>query len=99
MLNKSDLVDPSEIQKRLGEVTNSIATSVESGNGIESLIEQVGIRLAPELPDPSQAIPVSAEQVAKLTASSVILKDGLGQTNLTESERGLVASKALEQLE
>ena len=99
VLNKSDLVDPSEIQKRLGEVTNSIATSVESGNGIESLIEQVGIRLAPELPDPSQAIPVSAEQVAKLTASSVILKDGLGQTNLTESERGLVVSKALEQLE
>ena len=99
VFNKSDMADESEIGIRANEIPNAVVTSVESGSGIETLIEQIGIRLASELPDNGQAIPVSDEQVAKLTASSAILKDGLAQTNRNESERLSVASKALECLE
>lgn len=99
VFNKSDVADQSEIANRLNEIPNSVVTSVESGSGIESLVEQIGNRLAPELPGPDQAIPVSVEQVARLEASIVILKDGLGRTSLNESERISVASKALECLE
>ena len=98
VLNKSDLADPSEIQKRIGEVTGSIATSVESGEGIESLIEKIAAELTPNLPGQDQAIPVSVDQVTRLEAAATVLKNGLAKNNLSESELLSVASTALEHL-
>ena len=97
VLNKSDLGGQSEVENRLNQISNSVVTSAESGSGIDSLIEQIGIRLAPELPKPGQAIPVSAEQVARLESVAEILRDGLSQANLAELDRLSIATKALEQ--
>ena len=97
VFNKSDLVDESEIQTRLSKVANSIATSVKSETGIESLIETIGVRLTPDLPGPSQAVPVSAEQEKRLSKSAAILKNCFKQDQ-SESEKLDSASLILDSL-
>ena len=99
VLNKSDMAEQSEIKNRLNKIPNSVATSVESGSGIESLIEQIGACLVPRLPEPDQAIPVSNGQVAALEAAVVDLNDVVGQASMSESERSSLASKCLGWLE
>ena len=96
VFNKSDLADQTEIGNRLNQIPDSVVTSVESGAGIDSLIQQIGIRLAPELPESDQAVPVSTQQVARLEAAVEILKGGLTQKNLGQSERLSIAAEALE---
>ena len=93
------MAEQSEIKNRLNKIPNSVATSVESGSGIESLIEQIGACLVPRLPEPDQAIPVSNGQVAALEAAVADLNDVVGQASMSESERSSLASKCLGWLE
>ena len=98
VFNKSDLVDESEIQTRLGKIANSIATSVKSETGIESLIEQIGVRLTPEFPTPNQAIPVSQEQHKRLDETAADLKNCLKHKDQSESEKLNSVSLILDRL-
>ena len=98
VFNKSDLVDESEIKTRCSKIPNSIATSVKSETGIESLIEQIGTRLTPELPSPNQAIPVSQEQCKRLDEAAADLKNCLKHKDQSESEKLNSVSLILDRL-
>ncbi len=96
VLNKSDLANQSDVQDWFGRIPDAIVTSAESGKGVDVLIQQIGTRLTPNLPDPQQAIPISADQAARLEESATILS--ASPTNGSQSERNAAAAEALERL-
>ena len=64
VVNKIDLAQAgSTSSTRLEEV---LVTSTASGQGIADLTERIALELAPQLPGPKQAFPVTTEQSAKL---------------------------------
>ena len=69
--NKTDLAgeDLSKIERPTG-----LKTSVETGQGIDTLVETIGSQLVPELPEPGQAIPVTVSQQRKLIELVSLLK-------------------------
>jgi len=87
VFNKSDLVDKSEIEARCSKIASSIATSVKSATGIDSLIGQIGDCLKPEFPGPNQAIPVSTEQEKRLDETAAVLQNCLNNEDQSESQK------------
>lgn len=67
ILNKTDLLSPNQPAND-DSVSDlpTVKTSVKTNEGIRELIDIIGTQLVPEIPDKSQAYPVTAEQHRRL---------------------------------